>query len=129
MFSSQSGHRAVTQPLVADLSFDGIPEIILALVDENTEEPTVISLPLDTSSAPEPDFEVALDRGTNPSDPAWAALDSSTSAIVLTTIDSNSGSMWVWRIDGTSGSLDWERVALSGTDQDQDSPRLGYQDQ
>ena len=124
LFSSQSGHRAVTQPLVADLSFDGIPEIVLALVDENTEEPTVISLPLDTSSAPEPDFEVSLDRGTNPSDPAWAALDSSTSAIVLTTIDSNSGSMWVWRIDGTSGSLDWERVALSGTDQDQDSPRL-----
>ncbi len=124
VFSSQSGHRAVTQPLFADLSFDGIPEIVLAVIDQNTEEPTVISLPLDTSSAPEPDFEVALDRGTNPSDPAWAALDSSTSAVVLTTIDSNSGSMWVWRIDGTSGSLDWERVALSGTDQDGDSPRL-----
>ena len=124
VFSSQSGHRAVTQPLVADLSFDGIPEVVLALIDVNTDDPTVVSLPLDTSSAPEPDFEVSLDRGTNPSDPTWAALDSSTSAIVLTTIDSNSGAMWVWRIDGTSGSLDWERVALSGTDQDSDAPRL-----
>ena len=62
VFSSQSGHRAVTQPLVADLSFDGIPEVVLALIDVNTDDPTVVSLPLDTSSAPEPDFEVSLDR-------------------------------------------------------------------
>ena len=82
----------------------------------------VISLPLDTSSAPEPDFEVSLDRGTNPSD-SLGSFDSSTSAIVLTTIDSNSGSMWVWRIDGTSGSLDWERLH-SGTDPRSGFPRL-----
>ena len=32
--------------------------------------------------------------------------------------------MWIWRIDGASGSLDWERVAVAGTDSDSDAPRL-----
>ena len=51
-------------------------------------------------------------------------LDDDSTAIVLTTIDSNSGNMWIWRIDGASGSLDWERVSISGTDSDSDAPRL-----
>ena len=122
--SSQSNHLAVTQPLLADLQLDGTPELVLAVVDENSNDPTVLSFALTTSVPSEPEWEISLDRGTHPSDPAWAALDSSTSAIVLTTIDSNSGNMWVWRIDGASGSLDWERVAIQGTDSDSDSPRL-----
>ena len=122
--TSQSNHFAVTQPLLADLQLDGTPELVLAVVDENSNDPTVLSFALTTSVPSEPAWEVSLDRGTHPSDPAWAALDSSTSAIVLTTIDSNSGNMWVWRIDGASGSLDWERVAIQGTDSDSDSPRL-----
>ena len=65
-----------------------------------------------------------LDRGTHPSDPSWGMLDDDSTAIVLTTIDSNSGNMWIWRIDGASGSLDWERVSVSGTDSDSDAPRL-----
>ena len=122
--SSQSNHKSITQPLLADLELDGSPELVLSLVNENTNDPTVVSLSL-TSSAPTTfDWEVVLDRGTHPSDPAWGALDSSNTAIVLTTIDSNSGNMWIWRIDGASGSLDWERVAISGTDSDSDSPRL-----
>ena len=32
--------------------------------------------------------------------------------------------MWIWRIDGATGSLDWERVSISGTDGDNDAPRL-----
>ena len=67
---------------------------------------------------------MSLDRGTHPSDPVWAQLDSSTTSVVLTTIDGDSGNMWIWKIDGDSGSLDWERVAVQGTDSDSDAPRL-----
>ena len=123
-WTDQSGHKSVTQPLLADLELDGTPELVLSLVNENTNDPTVVSLSL-TSSAPTSfDWEVVLDRGTHPSDPSWGALDSSNTAIVLTTIDSNSGNMWIWKIDGKSGSLDWERVAISGTDSDSGAPRL-----
>ncbi len=122
--TSQSNHRAVTQPLLADLSLDGSPELVLAVVDEDTNDPTVVSLSLTSTAPTNFDWEVVLDRGTHPSDPAWGALDDSNTAIVLTTIDSNSGNMWIWRIDGASGSLDWERVAISGTDSDSDAPRL-----
>ena len=122
-FSSQSNHLSVTQPLLADLSLDGTPEVVVAAVDTSTDEPTVFALPLDLQT-PEVDWEVALDRGTHPSDPAFAALDDNSGAIVLTTVDSNSGNMWIWRIDGPTGSLDWERVSIQGTDSDSDTPRL-----
>ena len=122
--TSNSNHLSVTQPLLADLQLDGSPELVIAAVDENSGDPTVLSFSLTTSVPSEPNWEISLDRGTHPSDPTWAALDASTSAVILTTIDSNSGNMWVWRIDGASGSLDWERVALQGTDSDSDSPRL-----
>lgn len=122
--TSQSNHLSITQPLVADLALDGSPELVLAVVDETSNDPTVLSYSLTSTAPSEADWEVALDRGTHPSSPAWAALDSTTTAVVLTTIDSNGGSMWIWRIDGASGSLDWERVAVQGTDSDSDAPRL-----
>lgn len=122
--TSQSNHLSVTQPLIADLALDGAPELVLAVVDETSNDPTVLSFTLTSSAPSEADWEVSLDRGTHPSSPAWAALDSTTTAIVLTTIDANGGSMWIWRIDGASGSLDWERVAVQGTDSDSDAPRL-----
>ncbi|MDP6235690.1 MAG: hypothetical protein QF364_07605, partial [Candidatus Poseidoniaceae archaeon] len=40
--TSQSNHRSVTQPLLADLELDGVPELVLALVDQNTDDPTVV---------------------------------------------------------------------------------------
>ena len=122
--TSQSDHYSVTQPLLADLSLDGTPELVLALVDENNNDPTLVALPLTANAAPVADWEVSLDRGTHPSDPVWAALDSTNTAVVLTTIDSSTGSMWIWRVDGATGSLDWERVAIQGTDYDEDAPRL-----
>ena len=122
--TSQSNHLSITQPLVADLALDGTPELVLAVVDESSNDPTVLSFGLTSSVPSDSNWQVTLDRGTHPSSPAWAALDSSTTAIVLTTIDSNGGSMWIWRIDGASGSLDWERVAVQGTDSDSDAPRL-----
>ncbi len=124
LWTSQTDHKAVTQPLLADLDLDGDAELVIAAVDRNSDDPTVVSLSLSTSTPTEFDWEVVLDRGTHPSDPAWGMLDDDTTAIVLTTIDSNSGNMWIWRIDGASGSLDWERVAIGGTDSDSDAPRL-----
>ena len=122
--TSQSNHKSVTQPLLADLDLDGDAELVVAAVDRNSDNPTVIALSLTTSTPNDFDWEVVLDRGTHPSDPSWGKLDDDSTAIVLTTIDSNSGNMWIWRIDGASGSLDWERVSLDGTDSDSDSPRL-----
>ncbi|MFL2961941.1 MAG: FG-GAP-like repeat-containing protein, partial [Candidatus Poseidoniaceae archaeon] len=115
--------ESVTQPLLADLSLDGAPELIIAAVDTTTDEPTVVALPLGLQT-PEEDWKVALDRGTHPSDPAFAALDDNSGSIVLTTVDENSGNFWIWRIDGPTGSLDWERVSIQGTDSDSNTPRI-----
>lgn len=125
--SSNSGHDAVTQPVLADLELDGSPEVVVAVVDDPTNDPTpkVMAFELTTTAPTEPMWSVTLDRGTHPSDPTWVQLDGSTTAIVLTTIDSNSANMWVWKIEGDSGSLDWDRLAVQGTDSsDSDAPRL-----
>lgn len=115
--------EAVTQPLVADLSLDGTPDLVIAAVDTANNDPTVIALPLGLQT-PEENWRVALDRGSHPSDPAFAALDDNSGSVVLTTVDENSGNFWVWKIDGPTGSLDWERVAIQGTDTDDDTPRI-----
>ncbi|MEC8609850.1 MAG: CARDB domain-containing protein [Candidatus Thermoplasmatota archaeon] len=119
----QSNHLSVTQPLLADLELDGQPELVLTVVDTTTDDPHILSLPLG-SSTPTVNWDVTLDRGTHPSDPSWAQLDGQNSVVLATTIDENSGNMWVWRIDGNTGSNDWGRVPLSGTDTDSDAPRL-----
>lgn len=117
------GYEAVTQPLLADLSLDGSPELVISAVDTSTNDPTVVAIPLGLQT-PEENWKVALDRGTHPSDPAFAALDDNSGAVVLTTADENSGNIWIWRIDGATGSLDWERVSIQGTDDDDDTPRI-----
>lgn len=125
--TEESGHKAVTQPLLADLELDGTPELVLAVVDDPENNPTIYvqSYSLTTAQPSSADWSVNLDRGTHPSDPVWAQLDSTTSSVLLTTIDTNSGNMWIWQIDGSTGSLDWERVAVQGTDSgNSDAPRL-----
>ena len=97
---------------------------MLSVVDKGSNDPTVTALTLTTSSPNDFDWEVVLDKGTHPSDPAWGMLDDDSTAVVLTTIDANSGNMWLWRIDGESGSIELGPVSLSGTDSDSDSPRL-----
>jgi hypothetical protein len=126
IWTANSDHDAVTQPLLADLELDGTPELVIAVVDDPENNPSVYvqSYTLTTTQPSASDWSVNLDRGTHPSDPVWAKLDSTTTSILLTTIDSNSGNMWIWKIDGASGSLDWERVAVPGTDSDSDAPRL-----
>ena len=120
----ESNHLSVTQPLLADLELDGQPELVLSAVDVNSEDPQIITIPLGSSAPTAPSWEVILDRGTHPSDPAWAQLDNSNTAIVATTIDENSGNMWIWRLDGATGSNSLGRVPITGTDFDDNSPRL-----
>ena len=123
--TGNGGQRAVTQPLLADLGQDGVPDLVLATLDTSDgDDPTVIALPLASTAPTDPSWSVVLDRGTHPSDPAWGALDAGTDVVILTTLDENSGNMWVWRIDGATGSLDWDRVAIEGTDADSNAPRL-----
>ena len=126
-WTENSGHKAVTQPLLADLELDGSPELVLAVVDDPENNPSIFvqSYLLTTTQPSSADWSVNLDRGTHPSDPVWAQLDSTTTSVLLTTIDTNSGNMWIWQIDGATGSLDWERVAVQGTDSgNSDAPRL-----
>lgn len=121
----ESNHLSVTQPLLADLELDGQPELVISVVDVNSEDPKILTIPLGSSTPTAPTWEVILDRGTHPSDPAWAQLDNSNTVIIATTIDENSGNMWIWRLDGATGSNSWGRVAITGTDAGQsDSPRL-----
>ena len=126
-WTAQSDHQAVTQPLLADLELDGTPELVVAVVDDPENNPSIFvhAYTLTTGQPSAAEWSVNLDRGTHPSDPVWAKLDGTTTSVLLTTIDSNSGNMWIWKIDGDSGSLDWERVAVQGTDSgDSDAPRL-----
>ena len=124
--TANSDHKAVTQPLLADLELDGSPELVVAVVDDPNNNPLVkVNAYTLTGTQPsQEDWSVTLDRGTHPSDPVWAQLDGTTTSVMLTTIDGDSGNMWIWKIDGSTGSLDWERVAIQGTDTDSDSPRL-----
>lgn len=100
-------HRPVAQPLLADLLLDGSPELILVLMDDANDEPNVLALPLPTSGTPSPQWTVTLDQGTHASDPAWAAIDAVSSAILLTTIDANNGNMWVWRLAASNGQIQY----------------------
>nr|MCS5537475.1 hypothetical protein [Candidatus Poseidoniaceae archaeon] len=120
----QSNHLVSTQLLVADLQMDGGLDAVLALIDQDTGNPTIKAIQLSLTGPPDPSWSVALDRGTHVSDPTWVALDDLNAAILLTTIDANNGNMWVWRIDGESGSLDWERISLTGTQTDADPVHL-----
>jgi len=119
-----TGHLVSTQPILADLQMDGTPELVIAAIDQDTSNPVLIAIPLPNQGPPDPLWSVSLDRGTHVSDPAWVALDSQNSAILVTTIESSNANMWVWRIDGSTGSLDWERVTLPNGDTDSDSPRV-----
>ena len=125
--TENTGHKAVTQPLLADLELDGTPELVVSVVDDPDNNPAIFvqAYALTITQPSSAEWSVNLDRGTHPSDPVWAQLDSSTTSVLLTTIDTNSGNMWIWQIDGATGSLDWERVAVQGTDSgNSDAPRL-----
>lgn len=122
--TDQSGHRAVTQPLLTDADQDGNDDLVLALVDTTTDDPVVLALPLGATSPSTPMWTTTLDRGTHPSDPTAVQMDASSLSVLLTTIDASTGAMWIWKVDGSNGALDWERTPVPDTDSDSDAPRL-----
>ena len=119
----QTCHQPVAQPLLADLFLDGSPELVLAMLDDVNDEPNIVALPLPTSGTPSPIWEVTLDKGTHPSDPAWVQIDAVSSAILLTTIDENSGNMWIWKLNAANGQVQYDDT-LGNLDGDTASPHV-----
>ncbi len=122
--NSVGNHHPTAQPLLADLELDGTPELVLALFDDANDDPYALALPLPMSGTPSPLWEVQLSKGTHASDPAWVQLDSVNTAVMLTTIDYDSGSMWVWRLSGASGSPEWGGASLNNLDGGTDAPHV-----
>ena len=119
----QTCHRPVAQPLLADLFLDGSPELVLAMMDDINDEPNVVALPLPTTGTPSTIWEVTMDKGTHPSDPAWVQIDEVSSAILLTTIDENNGNMWIWRLNAANGQVQYDDT-LNNLDGDTASPHV-----
>ena len=119
------GHKPTTQPLLADLDLDGDAELVIAALDEISEEPVVMALPLQTSGSPNTLWQVSLSKGSHPSDPAFAQVDDDTGYVLLTTIEANNGGMWVWKIDSETGSSIWQGgLSLNNLDGDTNSPHV-----
>jgi len=109
-------HHPTAQPLIADLDLDGAPELAIPAVDVVNDRPVIVALPLPDGGTPTPMWTATLTKGTHPSDLAWAMLDSESSAILLTTIDADDGSMWAWRLDGETGASQWSGSNLNNLD-------------
>ena len=119
------GHKPTTQPLLADIDLDGDAELVIAAIDEVTEDPVVLALPLQVNGTPNSLWEVSLSKGSHPSDPAFAQVDDDTGYVILTTIEANNGGMWVWKIDSETGSSTWQGgLSLNNLDGDTNSPHI-----
>ena len=99
-------HKPTAQPLLADLDFDGDAELVIAAIGKTNDKPEVIALSLSDTGATLL-WENTLSMGTHPSDPAFARTDDSTGYVLLTTIQENTGSMWVWKLDHEDGESSW----------------------
>ena len=119
------GHKPTTQPLLADLDLDGNAELVIAAIDEISEEPVVVGLPLQTNGTPSPMWEVSLNKGSHPSDPSFAQVDDDTGYVILTTIEANNGGLWVWKIDSSTGNSIWQNgLNMNNLDGDTNSPHV-----
>ena len=119
------GHKPTTQPLLADIDLDGDAELVIAAIDEVSDDPVVLALPLQVNGTPNSLWEVSLSKGSHPSDPAFAQVDDDTGYVILTTIEANNGGMWVWKIDSETGSSTWQGgLSLNNLDGDTNSPHI-----
>jgi len=118
------GHNPTTQPLLADLDLDGDAELVLAAIDEISDDPVIVALPIAANGAPTPIWESTLQDGSHPSDPAFAQVDDETGYVLLTTTQASSGAMWVWKLDSETGDQKWGGLSLSNLDGDSDVPHI-----
>ena len=117
------GHRPTTQPLLADLDLDGDAEMVIAAIDEVSEEPVVVALELSETGASLL-WDAALDKGSHPSDPAFARTDETTGYVLLTTTQESSGAIWVWKLDSDTGDSNWDGLTLGNSDGDTNAPHI-----
>ena len=118
------GHKPTAQPLLADLDLDGDAELVVAAVNENSGDPVIVALSLPSSGSPATLWEKTLDKGSHPSDPAFAQTDENTGYVVLTTTEYSNGGMWVWRLDSLTGDSGWDGLSLNNIDGDSDAPHI-----
>lgn len=119
-----ANHQIGSQILLGDADMDGDAEAVFSLVNEADSQVVILTLPLAAGGTPTPLWQVSLDHGEIPSDPAWVKIDDTNSAVLLTTIDPDDGNVWVWRLDGGNGAPTWGGVSLNNLDGNTDSPHI-----
>ena len=119
--STLGGHKPTTQPLLADLDFDGDAELVIAAIEDSSDNsPQVIALGMSDTGATLL-WDITLEKGTHPSDPAFARTDDNTGFVLLTTIQDSTGSMWVWKLDHDDGENNWGGYSLGPGESNSDS--------
>ncbi|MDB3854896.1 hypothetical protein N9347_01140 [Euryarchaeota archaeon] len=109
--STYGGHKPTAQPLLADLDLDGTAELVLSLIEKNSEDPVVLALDITGTSATSI-WQKILDKGTHPSDPTFIQTDENTAFILLTSVQSSTSAMWVWKLDANDGDANWDGKSL-----------------
>ena len=109
--NAYGGHKPTAQPLLADLDLDGTAELVLSLIEKNSEEPVILALDITGTSATSI-WEKTLDKGTHPSDPTFVQTDENTAFVFLTSVQSSTSAMWLWKLDAADGDSNWDGKSL-----------------
>ena len=109
--SAYGGHRPTAQPLLADLDLDGTAELVLSLIEKNSDDPVILALDITGTSATTM-WEKTLDKGSHPSDPSFVQTDENTAFVLLTSVQSSTSAMWLWKLDAFDGDSNWDGKSL-----------------